>query len=100
MLGTINGGESAQVEVKEVKNYSPPPKQEKQIKKEVKPVLEEIKKTSSTKKSAQVKKFKQAQVTREEEPLILDHIHEEVPVKKNISQKPKEKRIAPLRENG
>ena len=70
LLGTINGGENAQVEVKEVKNYSPPPKQEKQIKKEVKPVLEEIKKTSSIKKSAQVKKFKEAQVTREEEPLI------------------------------
>ena len=95
LLGTINGGESAQVEVKEVKNYSPPPKQEKQIKKEVKPVLEEIKKTSSIKKSAQVKKFKEAQVTREEEPLILDQIHEEVPVKENISQKQKEKRIAP-----
>ena len=62
--------------IKEVKKYSPPPKQEKEIKKEVKPILEEIKKTPSIKKPAPVKKIKEAQGIKEEEPLILDQVHE------------------------
>jgi len=95
LLGTINGGTSAQPEVKEVKNYSPPPKQEKEIKKEVKPIIEEVKKTPPINKPAPVKKIKEVQITKEEEPLILDQVHEEVPVSKNISQKPQEVRIAP-----
>ena len=95
LLGTINGGTSAQSEVKEVKKYSPPPKQEKEIKKEVKPILEEIKKTSSIKKPAPIKKIEVAQAINEEEPLILNQVHEEVSVSKNISQKPQESRVAP-----
>ena len=95
LLGTINGGTSAQSEVKEVKKYSPPSKQEKEIKKEVKPILEEIKKTPSIKKPAPTKKIEVAQATKEEEPLILDQVHEEVSVSKNISQKPQEARVAP-----
>ena len=95
LLGTINGGTSAQSAVKEVKKYSPPPKQEKEIKKEVKPILEEIKKTPPIKKPAPVKKIEVAQATKEEEPLILDQVHEEVSVSKNISQKPQEARVAP-----
>ncbi len=95
LLGTINGGASAQPPVKEVKKYSPPPKQEKEIKKEVKPILEEIKKTPPLKKPAPVKKIVAAQANKEEEPLILDQIHEEVSVSKNISKKPQESRVAP-----
>ena len=95
LLGTINGGTSAQPPVKEVKKYSPPPKQEKEIKKEVKPILEEIKKTPSIKKPAPIKKIEVAQAINEEEPLILDQVHEEVSVSKNISQKPQEARVAP-----
>ena len=95
LLGTINGGTSAQPPVKEVKKYSPPPKQEKEIKKEVKPILEEMKKTPPIKKPAPVKKIEVAQATKEEEPLILDQVHEEVSVSKNISQKPQEARVAP-----
>ena len=95
LLGTINGGTSAQPSVKEVKKYSPPPKQEKEIKKEVKPILEEIKKTPPIKKPSPVKKIEVAQATKEEETLILDQVHEEVPVSKNISQKPQEARVAP-----
>ena len=95
LLGTINGGTSAQPVVKEVKKYSPPPKQEKEIKKEVKPILEEIKKTPSIKKPAPIKKIEVAQATKEEEPLILDQVHEEVSVSKNISQKTQEVRVAP-----
>ena len=49
-----------QPEVKEVKNYSPPPKQKKEIKKEVKPILEEIKKTPPIKKPAPVKKIRRS----------------------------------------
>ena len=58
LLGTINGGTSSQPAVKEVKKYSPPPKQEKEIKKEVKPILEEIKKTPPIKNQHQLKKLK------------------------------------------
>ena len=95
LLGTINGGTSAQSTVKEIKKYSPPPKEEKEIKKEVKPILEEIKKTPSIKKPAPIKKIEVAQAIKEEEPLILDQVHEEVSVSKNISQKPQEARVAP-----
>ena len=95
LLGTINGGTSAQPAVKEVKKYNPPPKQEKEIKKEVKPIIEEIKKTPPIKKQAPVKKIEVAQATKEEEPLILDQVHEEVSISKNISQKPQEARVAP-----
>mgnify|MGYP001167965405 FL=1 len=95
LLGTINGGTSAQPAVKEVKKYSPPSKQEKEIKKEVKPILEEIKKTPPVKKPSPFKKIEVAQATKEEEPLILDQVHEEVSVSKNISQKPQEARVAP-----
>ena len=91
LLGTINGGTSAQLAVKEVKKYSPPSKQEK----EVKPISEQIKKTPPIKKPAPVKKIEVAQSTKEEEPLILDQVHEEVSISKNISQKPHEVRVAP-----
>ena len=94
LLGTINGGTSAHLAAKEVKKYSPPSKQEKEIKKEIKPILEEIKKTPPIKKTAPVKKIEEAQATKEE-PLILDQVHEEVSVSKNISQKPQEARVAP-----
>ena len=95
LLGTINGGTSTQPKVKEVKNYSPPPKQKKEIKKEAQPVLGEIKKIPPIKKPVPVKKIKEAQVTKEEEPLILEQVHEEASVSKNISQKTKETRVAP-----
>ena len=95
LLGTINGGTSTQPKVKEVKKYSPPPKQEKEIKKEFKPILEETKKTPSIKKSAPVKKIQEQRFTMEEEPLILDQVHEEVSASKNISQKSLETRVAP-----
>ena len=91
LLGIINGGSSAQPKVKEVKNYSPPPKQEK----EIKPILDEIKKTSSIKKSLPVKEIKESQINKEDEPLILDQVHEEVSVSENISKKPQEARVAP-----
>ena len=95
LLGTINGGTSVQSEIKEVKNYSPPPKQEKEIKKEVEPIIEELKKTPPIKKPAPVRKIKEVQTTKEEEPLILDQVHEEVSVSKNIPQKSQETRAAP-----
>ena len=68
---------------------------EKKIKKEVEPIIEEVKKTPPIKKPAPVKKIKEVQTTKEEEPLILDQVHEEVPVSKNISQKSQETRVAP-----
>ena len=95
LLGTINGGTKAQPPVKEVKKYSPPPKEEKEIKKEVKPISEQIKKTPPIKKPAPVKKIEVAQGIKEEEPLILDQLHEEVSISKNISQKSQEARVAP-----
>ena len=69
--------------------------EEKEIKKEVKPIIEEVKKTLPIKKPAPIKKIEVAQASKEEEPLILDQVHEEVSVSKNISQKPQEARVAP-----
>ena len=54
-----------------------------------------VKKTPSIKKPAPIKKIEVAQAIKEEEPLILDQVHEEVSVSKNISQKPQEARVAP-----
>ena len=53
------------------------------------------KKRPPTKKPSPVKKIEVAQATKEEEPLILDQVHEEVSISKNISQKPQEARVAP-----
>ena len=86
LLGTINGATSSKSKVKEVKNYNPP-RQEKEIK-------EEVKKQSSPKKLESQKKIKKIESIKEE-PLILDQIHEEVSVKKNISKKLQETRVAP-----
>ena len=82
LLGTINGAASSKSEVKEIKNYTPP-KQENEIKIE-------------TKKFTQPKKFAQSKIEKkEEEPLILDQIHEEVSISKNISKKTRETVVAP-----
>ena len=59
LLGTINGGKSAQPTVKEVKKYSPPSKQEKEIKKEEPLVLtEEVKEIQTENKKETVQETK------------------------------------------
>ena len=80
LLGIINGKGASQSEVKEIKNYSPP-KQEKEIIKEVKKNKDKVKKPSLPKK--------------DEEPLILDQMHEEASIREKISIKKTETRIAP-----
>ena len=77
LLGTINGARTTKPEVKEIKNYNPP-KQEKE------------KKISSPKSKKQ-----EILQLNEEEPLILDQVHEEELVKKNISKKTIETRVSP-----
>ena len=77
LLGTINGARASKPEVKEIKSYNPP-KQEKE------------KKISSSKPKKQ-----EILQLNEEEPLILDQVHEDEPVKKNISRKTIETRVSP-----
>ena len=87
LLGTINGAASSQSDVNEIKNYSPP-KQENEIKKEAK-------KLTQPKNFVLPKTEKKEEIKKEEEPLILDQIHEEVSVSENISKKIRETRAAP-----
>ena len=87
LLGTINGSKISQSEVKEVKNYSPPKQDNKTNK--------EIKKTTSSKKPVPLKMVREVEITKDEEPLILEQIHEESSPKINTSKKSEEKRIAP-----
>ena len=94
LLGTINGGASSQTDIKEIKSYSPP-KQEKEIKKESTRITTQVKKPSEQKKPALAKKTKSATSIKEEEPLLLDQIHEESAVNKIISTKSVEARVAP-----
>ena len=90
LLGTINGATSS--EVKEIKKYNPP-KQDIEIKKEV---GEKIKKFSSQKNQTTQKiNKKDFTIKKEEEPLILDQIHEEVLTLKKASIIKDETRIAP-----
>ncbi len=94
LLGTINGGASSQTDIKEIKSYSPP-KQEKEIKKESNRITTQVKKTSKQKKPALAKKTKAAVSIKEEEPLLLDQVHEEPTVNKIISTQSVEARVAP-----
>ena len=94
LLGTINGGASSQTDIKEIKKYSPP-KQEKEIKKESNGITAQVKKTSKQKKPDLAKKTKEADSIKEEEPLLLDQIHEDSTVNKIISTKSMETRVAP-----
>tara|TARA_B110001450_G_scaffold221302_1_gene217245 strand:+ start:294 stop:1580 length:1287 start_codon:yes stop_codon:yes gene_type:complete len=73
MLGMINGSEKKKIEdVKEVKNYSPPKQKTKILKQEKEePVIFE--------KNIKSKEFEA------EEPLILDKVHEEQIIKKDIN---------------
>ena len=73
MLGMINGSEKKKIEdVKEVKNYSPPKQKTKILKQEKEePVIFE--------KNIKPKEFEA------EEPLILDKVHEEQIIKKDIN---------------
>ena len=77
LLGTINGARASKPEVKEIKSYNPP-KQEKE------------KKISSSKPKKQ-----EILQLNEEEPLILDQVHDDEPVKKNINRKTIETRVSP-----
>ena len=81
LLGTINGSATKKTEVKEIKNYSPP-KQEKEIKK----TANEEKRSRFLKESSPLKIKKQNIKKQEEEPLILDQVHEEVKTKKTINK--------------
>ncbi len=88
LLGTINGAASSYSAVKEIKSYSPP-KLEKEIKKEPK--------KSTSKKPAPFKMVEEVKIKKEEEPLILDQIHEETPKRENIAKKSiqSSRRVAP-----
>jgi 2-oxoglutarate dehydrogenase E2 component (dihydrolipoamide succinyltransferase) len=80
LLGTINGSTTADHNIKEVNNYTPPEKENK---------IEEIKifKEEKILKPKKSKKVKNNKVKLENEtPLILDQVHEEKITKKEVKQ--------------
>ena len=80
LLGTINGSATADNNIKEVNNYTPPEKET---------TIEEIKIFEEEKilKSKKPKKIKNNEIKLENEtPLILDQVHEEKITKKEIKQ--------------
>ena len=80
LLGTINGSATADNNIKEVNNYTPPEKEN---------TIEEIKIFEEEKilKPKKQKKIKNNEIKLENEtPLILDQVHEEKITKKEIKQ--------------
>jgi 2-oxoglutarate dehydrogenase E2 component (dihydrolipoamide succinyltransferase) len=80
LLGTINGSATADNNIKEVNNYTPPEKEN---------TIEEIKIFEEEKilKSKKPEKIKNNEIKFENEtPLILDQVHEEKITKKEIKQ--------------
>jgi 2-oxoglutarate dehydrogenase E2 component (dihydrolipoamide succinyltransferase) len=86
LLGTINNSSTtAQNNIKEEKNYSPPIKEKEQ------PKIFEDKKIKQAKK--EVKK-KEPVINLEEEPLILEQVHEENVIKRDVVVSPAAKKMA------
>ena len=95
LLGTINGGTTkAQTESQEIKKYDPP-KQDTQLQsKSLKKIIKEEKKTKPSKKTNNKPNLFESTSQKDEEPLILDQIHEDKVKQKSIS-KSDEKNISP-----
>ena len=94
LLGTVNG-ESLNINnnVKEVNNYTPPKKEEK-----VNEPSDFIEKKISKPKKTKLKKTNNNELKlklQEEEPLILEQVHEEeIPIKKEMQASPAARKIA------
>ena len=95
LLGTINGGTTkAQTETQEIKKYDPP-KQDTQLQsKSLKKIIKEEKKTKPLKKTNNKPNLFESTSQNDEEPLILDQIHEDKVKQKPVS-KSDEKNISP-----
>ena len=95
LLGTINGGTTkAPTETQEIKKYDPP-KQDTQLQsKSLKKIIKEEKKTKPLKKTNNKPNLFESTSQNDEEPLILDQIHEDKVKQKSIS-KSDEKNISP-----
>ena len=95
LLGTINGGTTkAPTETQEIKKYDPP-KQDTQLQsKSLKKIIKEEKKTKPFKKINNKPNLFESTSQNDEEPLILDQIHEDKVKQKHIS-KSDEKNISP-----
>ena len=91
ILGIIKNGSIEDIEViKEVKSYTPPKKQ---------PEIFDKKKNEVKRKSHKPQKDEQVlkldSITEEDEPLILDQVHEEKKVVKNTVKIKEEKKVSP-----
>ena len=95
LLGTINGGTTkAQTETQEIKKYDPP-KQDTQLQsKSLKKIIKEEKKTKPLKKTNNKPNLFESTSQNDEEPLILDQIHDDKVKQKPISKRD-EKNISP-----
>ena len=91
ILGIIKNGSSKNIEdINEVKSYTPPKKQ---------PEIFDKKKNEVKRKSHKLQKDEQIlkldSITEEDEPLILDQVHEEKKVVKNTVKIKEEKKVSP-----
>ena len=91
LLGIINKNTNDLGEAKETKTYSPPKKEPKIF--EEKKNIQQKKKIKKPLMDQQVLKLENEQV--EDEPLILEEIHEEKKVSKQILNKAKETKVSP-----
>ena len=91
LLGVINKNTNDLSEIKETKTYSPPKKEPKIF--EEKKNIQQKKKIKKPLMDQQVLKLENEQV--EDEPLILEEIHEEKKVSKQILNKAKETKVSP-----
>ena len=86
LLGTINNSSTtAQNNIKEEKNYNPPIKEKEQ------PIIFKEEKIKQTKKKV---KKKEPALNLEEEPLILEQVHDEGIIKKDTVVSPAAKKMA------
>ncbi len=96
LLGTINEGSNKDLtQPKEVKSYSPPKKQIKKQPKLFDDTKNEIKPKKTFQQNAEEEVLKLDNEKFEDEPLILEQVHEDVKVSKQALKSKKEMKVSP-----
>ena len=96
LLGTINEGSNKDItQPKDVKSYSPPKKQIKKQPQLFDKTKNEIKPKKTFQKNAEGELLKLDNEKVEEEPLILEQVHEDIKVSKQVIKSKKEMKVSP-----
>ena len=98
LLGTINGSSNLKSEVREIKNYNPPKQKSEEKKSPPLKKADEFK-TKINKRVVETKDENEPlildQIHEEETPVVLDQIYEESSVNKKTYANPEQARVAP-----